>query len=73
MEMEFGLKKCGFLVLQRGMVVRSEGMELTNESVRKGTLAFLRQTKENEMKSLLREKYIREIMLDFEVKIAKKK
>ena len=34
-EMEFWIKKCGSLMLQRGNIVRSEGIELPNGSVMK--------------------------------------
>ena len=71
------MKKCGILMLQRGKVVRSEGIQLLNGSLIKDIegsgykhLGILE--KENEMKSLLRRVH-KEVMLDFKVKIAWKK
>ena len=31
--MEFGIKKCGVLALERGKIVRCEGIELPNDEI----------------------------------------
>ena len=66
--MEFGTKKCGTLVLKRGKVVRSDGLELpSGEKIQNveeggckylGTLEFYR-IKESTMKESFWKEYLR--------------
>ena len=57
--MEFGIRKCGVLVLKRGKIVRCEGIELPNDEIIKEVgqegytylgIVELEKVKENEMK-----------------------
>ena len=66
--MEFGTKKCGTLVLKRGKVVGSDGLDLPGgekiQNVEEGGYKYLRITefdriKESTMKESFRKEYLR--------------
>ena len=64
--MEFGIRKCGVLVLKRGKIVRCEGIELPNDEMIKEVgqegytylgIVELDKVKENEMKEKTMKEY----------------
>ena len=70
--MESGTKKCGVLVLQRGKVVKSEGVEMSDgeriKKVEKNGYKYLgiledNKIKENKMKDNFRRDYLRKTKL----------
>ena len=70
--MEFGTKKCGVLVLKRGKVVPSEGVEMSDgeriKKVEKNGYKYLgiledNKIKENKMKDNFRRDYLRKTKL----------
>ena len=70
--MEFGLHKCGVLVLKRGKVVRCEGLELSSgkiiNEVERGGYRYLGileldKVKDEEMKQQLKKEYKRRLKL----------
>ena len=70
--MEFGLQKCGVLVLKRGKVVRCEGLELSSgkiiNEVERGGYRYLGileldKVKDEEMKQQLKKEYKRRLKL----------
>ena len=71
--MEFGIKKCGILVLKRGKVVRSEGITLPNGEVMKELekevcmyfgIVELDKIKKKEMKEKTIKEYKRRLRLE---------
>ena len=70
--MEFGIKKCGVLVLKRGKVVSSEGVEMSDsertKEIEKNRYKYLgileyNKIKESKMKENFRRKYLRRTKL----------
>ena len=79
--MEFGIKKCGVLVLKRGKIVKMEGIVLPDGQVMKEVedrgyryLGILEtdQLKEKEMKDLLSKEYKRRLKLVLKTKLSGK-
>ncbi|XP_047488218.1 uncharacterized protein LOC125038695 [Penaeus chinensis] len=76
--MEFGIKKCGVLVLKRGKIVRCEGIELPNDEIIKEVgqegytylgIVELDKVKENEMKEKTMKEYKRRLRLILKSKL----
>ena len=70
--MEFGIKKCGVLVLKRGKVVSSEGVEMSDsertKEIEKNRYKYLgileyNKIKESKMKENFRREYLRRTKL----------
>ena len=69
--MEFGIRKCGVLVLKRGNIVRCDGIELPNDEIKEvGQEGYtylgiveLDKVKENEMKEKTMKEYKRRLRL----------
>ena len=69
-KMEFGLSKCGVLIMKRGKVVKSEGIRMPNgmmmKNIEEGEYKYLGileadGVKHKEMKDQMKEKYIRRV------------
>ena len=80
--MEFGIKKCGILVLKRGKTVKMQGIVLTDGQVVKKIdesgfkyLCIMEtdQLKENETKDLFSKEYKRRLKLVLKTKLSGKK
>ena len=76
--MEFGIRKCGVLVLKRGKIVRCEGIELPNDEMIKEVgqegytylgIVELDKVKENEMKEKTMKEYKRRLRLILKSKL----
>ena len=75
--MEFGIRKCGVLVLKRGRIVRCDGIELPNDEIKEvGQEGYtylgiveLDKVKENEMKEKTMKEYKRRLRLILKSKL----
>ncbi len=76
--MEFGIKKCGVLILKRGKIVRCDGIELPNDELIKEVeqdgytylgIVELDKVKEKEMKEKTRSEYKRTLRLILKSKL----
>ena len=76
--MEFGLKKCGVVLLKKGKLVKFDGIHLPNQEIMKEVdengypyLATLEldEIKEHEMKSKVTAEYKKEVQVDIEIQI----
>ena len=76
--MEFGIKKCGILILKRGKITRSEGIELPNGDKLKEVgeegytylgIVELDKIKEEEMKGKIVKEYKRRLRLILKSKL----
>ena len=76
--MEFGLKKCGVVLLKKGKLVKFDGIHLPNQEIMKEVdengypyLATLEldAIKEHEMKSKVTAEYKKEVQVDIEIQI----
>ena len=75
--MEFGIRKCGVLVLKRGKIIRCDGIELPNDGIKEvGQEGYtymgiveLDKVKENEMKEKTMKEYKRRLRLILKSKL----
>ena len=71
--MEFGIKKCGVLILKRGKIVRCDGIELPNveliKEVEQDGYTYLGIVKEKEMKEKTIREYKRRLRLILKSKL----